>query len=303
MTIPEFPAFKAVDLSFRDDIRTALSKYPLEASEYTFTNMFSFRDTYNFNVSLFNESLILLKEKEPVSVFCPVGGGNIPETLNRIFDFLRHYGASPFMERVPESFVKAHLEGNEHYITEETRDHFDYVYDVTALIELKGRKFHDKKNRVNTFRNTYDYEYLTMTPDLISECLEFEDYWCEVKECEKYSGLKTERCAVLAMLNNFEALSLKGGAIRVNNKIAALTLGEQYLPDTMVIHVEKANPDIPGLYQMINREFLINEAGDCTYVNREQDLGIEGLRKAKMSYHPVKFNRKFNVRERERGAS
>jgi len=298
MTIPQFPEFKAIDLSFRDAINTIVSKNPLEASEYTFTNMFAFRDTYNFKISLLKDNLIILKDKEPVSVFCPVGGHNIPEALDLIFDSLKQSGREPYMERVPESFVREHMEGNERYITEEMRDQFDYVYEVDTLIELKGRKYHDKKNKVNTFRNTYDYEYLTMTPALIIECLEFEDYWCEVKECEKYLGLKTERCAVLSMLNNFEALSLKGGAIKINNKIAALTLGEQYLPDTMVIHVEKANPDIPGLYQIINQEFLMHEAGDCTYVNREQDLGIEGLRRAKMSYHPIKFNRKFTVRKR-----
>jgi len=298
MTIPAFPEFKALDLAFRDHIHTIVSRHPLEASEYTFTNMFAFSDTYNFKVSLLKDNLIILKDKEPVSVFCPVGGRNIPEALGLIFDFLKRSVPNPCIERVPESFVREHLEGNENYLSEEMREQFDYVYDVTTLIELKGRKFHDKKNKVNTFRNTYDYEYLKLTPDLISECLEFEDYWCEVKECEKYLGLKKERCAVLAMLNNFEALSLKGGAIKVNNKIAALTLGEKYLPDTMVIHVEKANPDIPGLYQIINQEFLMHEAGDCMYVNREQDLGIEGLRQAKMSYHPLKFNRKFNVRER-----
>lgn len=298
MTIPRFPEFKAVDLSLKDAVHAIISENPIEASEYTFTNIFAFRDTYNFKLSLLNDNLIILKDKEPVSVFCPVGGHSIPETLDLIFEFLSRSSREPCIERVPESFAREHLQGAAHYINEEIRDHFDYLYEVHALIELKGRKFHDKKNRVNSFRKTYDYEYLTLTPDLIGECLEFEDYWCEVKECEKYFGLKKERCAVLAMMNNFEALHLKGGAIKINDKIAALTLGEQYLPDTMLVHVEKANPDIPGLYQMINREFLMHEAGDCTYVNREQDLGIEGLRKAKMSYHPVKFNKKSTVRKK-----
>ncbi len=103
------------------------------------------------------------------------------------------------------------------------------------------------------------------------------------------------------MLRNFNSLDMKGGLIRVDGKVAALTLGEKILPDTMVIHIEKANSDIPGLYQVINQEFLIHEAADCRFVNREQDLGIEGLRNSKMSYNPVKFVRKYKVRQRGEG--
>jgi hypothetical protein len=183
------------------------------------------------------------------------------------------------------------------YIAEEERDHFDYVYGVRELIELKGRKFHDKKNNVNKFRNNYSYEYLPLNPGLINKCIRFEDYWCETRECEKHPGLKREKCAILAMLKNFGQLDLKGGVIVIDNKVAALTLGEQFLEDTFVIHVEKANSYIHGLYQAINQEFLMHEAAECRYVNREQDLGIEGLRAAKMSYKPVRFIRKYRVKE------
>jgi hypothetical protein len=101
------------------------------------------------------------------------------------------------------------------------------------------------------------------------------------------------------MLKNFDSLGLMGGVIRIEGKIAALTFAETYLPDTLVIHVEKANPDIPGLYQVINQEFLMHEAGDCRFVNREQDLGIQGLRSAKMTYNPVNFIRKYTVTEKK----
>ncbi len=162
-----------------------------------------------------------------------------------------------------------------------------YIYDIRELIELKGKKFRDKRNQVNKFRSRYNYEYITLTQDLIEECLEFEDYWCEVKECEKHPELEKERCAVLQMLNNFKALNIKGGAIRTGGKIAALTLGEKILPDTLVIHVEKATPEISGIYQIINQEFLMHEAEDCRFVNREQDFrncGIEESQNVVQSY-------------------
>ena len=298
MTIPVFPEFRDIDLSMQSNVNSILSAHPVESSEYTFTNMFAFRKTYNVKVSLLRNNLIVLNDRDPASILCPVGGNEIPDTLDHVFEFLKQYSTNPCMERVPESFIETFLDGNNKYSVDESREHFDYVYDVKTLTALKGRKFHDKKNKVNKFRNEYTYEYLTLTPDLVSDCIEFEDYWCEVKECEKYYGLKRERCAILAMLENFEELNLTGGVIKTDGKITALTIGEKYLPDTMLIHIEKANVEIPGLYQVINQEFLMHEAVDCTFVNREQDLGIEGLRRSKMSYHPVRFNKKFRVTQK-----
>jgi hypothetical protein len=298
MKIPAFPIFQGVELLSKDVIDDFLSRHPLEASEYTFTNMFAFRTTYNFRISRMEDNLILLRDSEPVSIFCPIGGSMIPEALHELFDYLRKRNEDPCLERVPESFIRSNVKEVDDFIFEEERDQFDYVYNVKELIELKGNRFHDKKNHVNNFRKHYAYSYQSLTPDLIGECLAFEDYWCRIKECGKVPGLHKERCAILEMLNNFGSLHIRGGIIRIDNRVAALALGEKMLQDTFVIHVEKANPDIPGLYQVINQEFLMHEARDCTFVNREQDLGIPGMRKAKLSYNPVKFIMKYRVKIR-----
>ncbi len=299
MTLPKFPQFKDVDLSCQEVINDFLLRYPLEASEYTFTNIFAFRFTYNFKISIIKNNLMILKDMAPVSMFCPIGNSHISDVLHEAVNYLRNYKPEtdykPYMERMPESFVNVYLKNNRNFTIEEDCDQFDYVYDVKELIELKGSKFHDKRNQVNKFRSRYRYEYITLTPDLIEECLAFEDYWCEVRECEKHPGLVKERCAILQMLNNFKYLNIRGGAIRMENKIAAITLGEKILSDTFVIHVEKASPDIPGLYQIINQEFLMHEAGGYRFVNREQDLGIQGLRNAKMSYNPIRFIKKYKI--------
>jgi len=298
MRIDKFPKFSEIDLSHQSQVTDLLNKYPLEASEYTFTNLFAFKGTYNFKISILDENLIILKDMDPVSLFCPVGNIKSPNMLKTLFDWLNERTDEAFMERVPESFVSAYIKDHKDFIIEEERDHFDYLYNVKELLELKGRKYHDKRNKVNKFRTLYDYEYLSLTPDLIDECLDFEDDWCEVKECEKYFGLEKERDAILQMLLNFDDLNIKGGAIRINSRIEALTLGEKMLDDTFVIHVEKANTDIPGLYQVINQEFLVHDAQDCTYVNREQDLGIPGLRNSKTSYNPVRFIKKYRIKEK-----
>jgi hypothetical protein len=295
MAIPSFPEFKPVDLTMRDEVNHLLRRYPLEASEYTFTNIFAFSAAYDFKVSMLDGSLIILKNHAPVSFFCPVG--DEPD-IDALFDYLKAHGSKPCIERVPESFVKTYIEGNGKYTASEERDHFDYIHNVKELIDLSGRKFHDKKNKVNRFRKEHVYEYIPMTAELVEECIKFEDHWCEERDCEKDEGLSKERCAVLIMLKNFDALGLIGGAIRLDNKIAALTLAEAYLPDTLVIHVEKANPDISGLYQIINQEFLMHEGTGYSFVNREQDLGVQGMRSAKMSYNPVRFIKKYRVTER-----
>ena len=297
MTLPEFPEFREVDLSLKPEVRELLLRHPLEASEYTFTNIFAFRLAYEFQLSRLRGNLIMKRNMEPVSFFSPVGNSHIRETMKELFAYLRNISDDAFVERVPESFVKQFLTSQD-YIVHEDRDNFDYLYNVQDLIELKERKYHEKKNRINRFRADYKYEYHALTPGRIEECIEFEHYWCEVRDCGKYPGLEKERCAILELLNNFGALDIKGGIIKTGGKIAALTLGEKMSSDTFVIHVEKAHSHIPGLYQVINQEFLIHEAGDCRYVNREQDLGEKGLRNAKMSYNPSGFIRKYRVREK-----
>jgi len=301
--LPQFPEFKDVDLSFQEIFNSFLSRHPLEASEYNFTNIFAFRQAYSFKVSLLYDNLIILRNSEPVSVFCPVGNSRIPEVFEQLFSYLRTRTKDPYLERVPESFVKKYLMNNQHLIIQEERDHFDYVYHVKELAQLRGNKFHDKKNKINKFKSIYKYQYQTLTPDIIEECIEFEDDWCEKRDCGKFPGLEREQCAILEMLNNFSALNIIGGIIRVDNRIVALTLGEKFLKDTMVIHIEKANADIPGLYQVINQEFLKHEAGDCIYVNREQDLGVDGLRQSKMSYNPLMFVKKYKIKYNEEATS
>jgi hypothetical protein len=299
MKIPDFPRFTEIDMSLMSDVKCFLKVGCLDASEYTFTNIFAFRSAYDFRLSVLEKNLIIISKEKPVSMFCPVGRNGVEEVMYEVFDYMRSYSDHPVMERVPEGFVNEYINNSSRFVADADRDNFDYIYNVKELIELKGRRFHDKKNKVNKFRNTYNYEYLSLTPDIVQECLEFEDHWCEVKECGKYPGLKKEKCAILEMLNNFESLKLKGGAIRIGGKIVALTIGERYLSDTFVIHVEKAQQAIDGLYQVINQEFLVNEASDCMFVNREQDLGLQNLRNTKMSYNPARYVEKYKVREKK----
>lgn len=180
----------------------------------------------------------------------------------------------------------------------EDRDNFDYVYTSEDLINLRGRKFHGKKNHLNNFHKNYpNAQYVSITNEIIALCKENLDSWYEVrrKDLPDDPFIGEERDAIIEVLDNFTYLSLKGGAIMDGDCIIAFTFGEQLNSDTAVIHVEKADPSINGAYTFINQAFIANEWKDMKFINREEDMGIDGLRKAKESYRPVKMIKKYNA--------
>ena len=134
-----------------------------------------------------------------------------------------------------------------------------------------------------------------MTSDIIEQCLDLQTEWCDVRQCKLNAGLASEDEAIKEVLNLMDRLPIFGGTILIDGKIEAFTLAEKLNNEIAVIHFEKANPKFDGLYQLINQWFCQNELGEYKYVNREQDLGIDGLRKAKQSYHPHHMVNKYVV--------
>jgi hypothetical protein len=183
----------------------------------------------------------------------------------------------------------------EGFVAELDRAQSDYIYLTEDLIKLEGRKYHRKRNHIKQFKEKYSYQYIPLTSEWISECLRLETEWCDLRHCEAIPGLLNESIAIKEAFTHFEELGLKGGAILINGKVEAFTLGDPLNPETVVIHIEKANPAYEGLYSLINQAFLENEWSGYTYVNREQDLGEEGLRKAKESYFPNHMINKYTI--------
>jgi len=130
----------------------------------------------------------------------------------------------------------------------------------------------------------------------VPACQELQDRWCDEKHCDLVATLHSESRAVKEALEEFAALGITGGCIVVEGKVEAFALGELLNPETVVIHIEKANAAFHGLYQAVNQQFLEQAWRRVPYVNREQDLGLAGLRKAKESYHPHHMVEKFEVR-------
>lgn len=167
------------------------------------------------------------------------------------------------------------------------RDYFDYIYLRKDLTELKGKNYQPKRNHVNKFKKAYEYEYLPLTVPLLPACLDFESRWCTTHGSERQEELQNERRAIAYAVEHYDELGLCGGAITVNGEMAAFTFGFPLTHDTFDIQFEKANTRIDGAYSIINQEFARRLPEQYTYVNREEDLGIPGLRQSKLSYRPA----------------
>lgn len=167
------------------------------------------------------------------------------------------------------------------------RDYFDYIYLRQELVELKGKNYQPKRNHVNKFKKEYEYTYFPLTPEWIPECIAFEADWCIKHGYMENENIKNERRALTFSLNHYDQLDLTGGLIHVHNKIVAFTFGSPINHNTFGVHFEKADINIDGAYNIINQEFSSRLPQQYTYLNREEDLGIPGLRQAKQSYHPA----------------
>jgi hypothetical protein len=288
--------FKEIDLADKALFDKFFAENPPQVSELTFTNLFMWRHRNRPAWRLHNGFLfiVLRPEEEPGFALPPVGKGNVRAALDALSDDLKTLKMEPRISRADKAFVEAHVDRKRFEIVSDRANH-DYVYLARELIELPGNKFHQKKNHLNRFIKNYEHEYRKLDLDLVDCFLNLQEVWCELKDCEQTPGLFHENRAICQALTHYEDLGFEGGAILVDKKVEAFALGEKLNPDTAVIHVEKANPDIPGLYAAINQQFCSEHWNNVKYVNREQDLGVEGLRKAKKSYHPHHMVEKYTL--------
>jgi len=178
------------------------------------------------------------------------------------------------------------------------RPNYDYVYRTQDLIDLKGREYHPKRNHLNFFLRNYEYEYVTLTPDMADEAMQFIAEFNQRKHVPEHEMLmlRMEEQAMEDVFRNVDKLGYLAGAIRIGGKIEAVSVGGILNRNTVTVHVEKANIEYRGLYQAINNEFCKHVASNIKYINREEDMGIPNLRKAKLSYKPVKLVEKYIVK-------
>ena len=288
--------FKDITLADKDTITSFTMKSDRRNCDLSFSNLCSWRFLYDTQFAVVDNFLVFkFWAGEQLAYMMPVGTGDLKAVLWELIEDARKENQHFCMLGVCSN-MRADLEAilPEQFTFTEDRDYADYIYLRSDLSTLKGKKFQAKRNHINRFRNTYpDYEYTPITPDRIQECLDLEAEWCKVNNCDQQEGTGNERRALIYALHNFEALGLTGGILHVNAKIVAFTFGMPINHETFGVHVEKADTSIEGAYAMINYEFANRIPEQYIYINREEDLGIEGLRKAKLSYQPVTILEKY----------
>ena len=177
----------------------------------------------------------------------------------------------------------------------------DYIYLAEKLRTLSGKKLQSKRNLVNRFKTAYEgrWNYEDMTRENIKDAFAFHIHWCNLNGCARERDFEGETCAIVQALHNFDYLNLRGGLLRLDGEVIAFTFGCKATPDMFVVQIEKADHTIQGAYQMINQQFVQRNCNDVEYVNREEDLGLEGLRKAKKSYYPAMRGVKYVATPKE----
>lgn len=272
-----------------------------ENAHLNFTNLFMWREPFHVQICEENDVLYMIStwqgELQALQPLC--AEDKLQEAIAKLLSYFEEANQPFCLMGIEKPLVKelGFYEGKKFNIAAD-RDNFDYVYLAEKLINLSGRKLHSKKNHLNAFRKLYPQaEYLPITDDLITPCKIELNNWYKLRLQDDPDDpfIGWERKAVMEILNDFHYFNLKGGAIRLGSRIVAFTFGEQLNRDTAVIHVEKADPDIRGAYPAINQAFVEHEWSHLTYINREEDMGHEGLRRAKESYKPEKMIEKFNV--------
>jgi hypothetical protein len=287
---------KPLELKDKPIFDKYFKEFPPEISEYTFTNLFMWRDLYQFLWTEKDHTLILISQKDSsIDVIFPPIGTNIKKAIEFTQQNAKAQNKKVRFERIPESILTIFKEINIPFEISEDRNNWDYIYATANLRDLPGKELANERKKLNKFKNDFHWEYLPVTEKEIPECIELQSSWCGVRACDDDPVLHTEDLAIREILQLWKELQLTGGILKVDGKIQAFTLGEALNSNTMVTHVEKANSEIAGLYQAINQQYAEKTAAYFKYINREQDLGIPNLRYAKENYHPIKMGKKFQI--------
>jgi len=286
--------FEPISLDKQEDYLNMLTRCPQVASDYSFMNLWGWAEEYGLTWA-WNDDCVWIRQSRPeVLYWAPVGPWYDIDWCARL---VATPDESTIFIRIPDKLVE-HWQATfkDQAVIAEERGHWDYVYSVSDLIELKGNRFHKKKNLLNQFVKKYEYSYVSFEPRFIGQAMAMQENWCTWRDCESSAVLAAENRAVFRVLENWDGLSgTLGGAILVDGAMVAYTIAEALTPQSVVIHFEKGDTRFKGVYQAINQMFLAHGAREFSTVNREQDLNDEGLRKSKLSYNPSEFLRKSRV--------
>jgi hypothetical protein len=294
--------FKPVRVTDKDAITAITFPSQNPNCDFSFANMCSWSFFYDSEFAIVDHLLLIrffigTNGNRRRAYMHPAGTGDLRNAIRLLEEDaqatgqpLRMLGITPNMKQELESA----LPGQFTYHLE--TDFFDYIYLRTDLETLTGKRYQSKRNHINKFKNTHTYSYHPLTPETVDECIQTEQLWLnENANPENQAALTLEQRSINFALTHHAPLGITGGLVRVDGHIAAFTYGFPINHNTFGVHAEKALAAYEGLYNLINHEFAAHIPPQYLYVNREEDLGIPGLRRAKQSYHPAILLQKYTA--------
>jgi hypothetical protein len=300
----DFGPFKRIEMADKEMFDRHFTALNPQISDLTFSNLLMWRHMINFRVAWFDgfACILAIPLAYPPYVYAPAGdvagdSDGFARAVGKVCDFFKVNGWRPRFRCVPIDVVTVLIRIFDSCECEEDRDFFDYLYLTEDLIGLRGKKYDGKRNHIKKFKSLYDYEYVRMTHDHIDDCLRIMYDRCVENDCDCLRGMEhaCDRQPSTELLEHFGDLDCKGALIKVGKRFEAFTVGEILNRDTAVIYIEKANTAFSGIYTFINQQFCEREWAGTTYINREEDEGVPGLRKAKLSYHPARLIEKYTI--------
>lgn len=286
--------FRTITLEDKQAVEACAAKYNYHLCEHCFVDLFIWRGHYNTQIC-FLDGFLLVKmntmDTGEERYLAPIGEGDLKAALKAMEEDAADRGVRFVMVSVADPMIdriEAVCPGRYDFL-HENEDGDDYIYLAEKLRTLSGKKLQTKRNLVNRFLAAYEgrWSYEDITPENTKDAYAFHLKWCRQNGCMHNASFEGETCAIVLELENFSALNIRGGLLRLDGEVIAFTLGCRATDDMYVMQIEKADHDIAGAYQMINQQFVLRNCDEVEYVNREEDLGLEGLRKAKKSYYPI----------------
>ncbi len=275
--------FKKIELCDKEKLLPFLQSSDEFTCEISFINLLIWQPLYNNCYCIEDNTLFLKSYDDNVETYS-LPFGDIKKGMEKI---INHTKKLPVIwAQDGNRFNQFKMLFSEKYDIYESRNEFDYIYNSSDLINLSGKKYHSKRNHISAFSKQFNWHYEDINPHNIIEVKKCAESWYSQYGNNIDEELKTEKNGISLMLNNMEFLNLKGGAIFVDNRVVAFTLGSAINDHVYNIHIEKAISGYETAYTVINREFAARNCQNYKYINREDDLGIEGLRKSKLSYKP-----------------
>ena len=285
--------FKKIDFNDKHVFDNHYQRFPPNHSSDLFTTMVSWGEYVEYLYVLIENSIIILsKVNNDMILHPPSGKFNLDLTKQVLNLAIKENMTIGFIKKIEKNLLSLHFPT---LMFLEDRDYFDYVYRASDLAELSGTKYGKIRNRLNKFTKNFAHITEEISEKNIDEVNDFLKRWCLWKDCGSNELLENERKAIIYLMSHYFDFGLKGLALRISGTIQAIAVYEKMNADTVVIHFEKGSPDFDGIYKAINMETAQRVRHFVPYINREEDLGIPGLRKAKLSYHPDHFVEIYNI--------